>query len=226
MHAEEPLAEALARTDEVHITVRGRRTGRPITVPVWFVYQEDTVRLLPAHGTRSQWFRNLLADPTITLRAGGHKITRQARPVVDAARAQELRARFEARYGAGQVARYYAPSDALVEVSLRAAGTQPPGRPEQAQEEVGMAELEKKYEVRRIADSATVDDGFVLRVLKDPAGWLAAWYYASITRNTRLRDELRGWLMRNQPTDATLGTEGGQNRDLLLDVERIVREAA
>lgn len=89
-----------------------------------------------------------------------------------------------------------------------------------------MRGLERKYEVRRVSDNAEVDDGFVLRVLKDPAGWMAAWYYASLTRNEQLRREMREWLRSNVPTEATLGTEGSANRDLLMDIQRVLAEAA
>jgi hypothetical protein len=84
-----------------------------------------------------------------------------------------------------------------------------------------MAGLERKYEVRRVADGAAVDDAFVLRIRKDPAAWMAAWNYATSTRNGELRRDMERWLRENVPTAESLGTEGQINRDLLTSIMQI-----
>ena len=40
--AEDALAHALKKRRQISITVVGRRTGRPIKIPVWFVFEANT----------------------------------------------------------------------------------------------------------------------------------------------------------------------------------------
>ena len=65
----EEFKEALKRTDEIQLTVTGRRSGRKISHPVWFVQENNTLYLLPVKGSDSEWFKNVLENPTITLTA-------------------------------------------------------------------------------------------------------------------------------------------------------------
>ncbi|MFQ5861384.1 MAG: hypothetical protein ACE5IG_07560 [Dehalococcoidia bacterium] len=85
-----------------------------------------------------------------------------------------------------------------------------------------MAELGTRYHTVRVEDDAPVDDGFVLRVRKDPVGWLAAWYYASLTYNAELGTALRQWLLQNTPQEESLGSEGQVNRQALDNVKAIL----
>jgi len=112
------LQQALRRRKEISITVRGRRTGRRITLPVWFVLEDGTLWLLPVAGSRSQWFRNVLAHPTLGIRAGSRRRTVRGEPVTGRARVRPVVARFREKYGRTDVARYYARFDAAVRVPL------------------------------------------------------------------------------------------------------------
>lgn len=116
--AAEALLKSLRRRKEIKITVRGRRTGRKITLPVWFVLDDSTLWLLPVSGSRSQWFRNLLANPTLVIHAGEHRATTTARPVTGRARVRPVVERFREKYGPADVARYYSRFDAVVQVAL------------------------------------------------------------------------------------------------------------
>ncbi|HEX2030225.1 MAG TPA: nitroreductase family deazaflavin-dependent oxidoreductase [Actinomycetota bacterium] len=53
-----------------YLTTRGRRTGGSHTIEIWFGVRDETVYLLSGGGDRSDWVRNLLADPVATLRIG------------------------------------------------------------------------------------------------------------------------------------------------------------
>jgi deazaflavin-dependent oxidoreductase (nitroreductase family) len=116
--AGDPFIQALRSRDEITITTVGRRTGRAITHPVWFVLERGRVWLLPTRGRRNHWFRNLLANPTLTVRAGRYRRTLTARPLQNRAAARRVAGRFRARYGRDQVAQYYTGFDAAVEVRL------------------------------------------------------------------------------------------------------------
>jgi len=116
--ADEDFIKALEITREVEITVTGRRSGRAISLLVWFAREGDTLYLVPVTGTDSNWYRNVLKTPAIRLVAGGAQLAARATPVTGPARVGEILDRFRAKYGAGDVARYYPKPDAAVEVPL------------------------------------------------------------------------------------------------------------
>ena len=53
-----------------YLTTRGRRTGRPHTIEIWFVVVGASAYLLAGGRERADWVRNLIADPDVTLRVG------------------------------------------------------------------------------------------------------------------------------------------------------------
>jgi deazaflavin-dependent oxidoreductase (nitroreductase family) len=110
--------QSLRRRKEISITVRGRRTGRAITLPVWFVLEDGTLWLMAIHGPRTPWFRNVQADPTIVLTAGRHRRRVTGTPVTGRAAVRPVADRFRAKYGRADVARYYPRVDGAVRISL------------------------------------------------------------------------------------------------------------
>ena len=57
-----------AEADNGYLTTRGRRTGRPHTVEIWFAVADDVIYLLSGSGGKSDWCRNLAADSSATFR--------------------------------------------------------------------------------------------------------------------------------------------------------------
>ncbi|MFL5800053.1 MAG: nitroreductase family deazaflavin-dependent oxidoreductase [Actinomycetota bacterium] len=55
-----------------YFTTTGRRTGDPHTIEIWFGMPDDgrALYLLSGGGDRSDWVRNLMADPAVTVRIG------------------------------------------------------------------------------------------------------------------------------------------------------------
>jgi len=51
------LKERLSRYNEINLTVTGRKSGRAITNPVWFVFEDDKLYLLPVKGSDTQWYK-------------------------------------------------------------------------------------------------------------------------------------------------------------------------
>ena len=62
----------LTSTDEIELTVTGRSSGRKTTRPVWFVQEGKSLYLLPVSGSDTEWYKNMLKNPTIMLAADGH----------------------------------------------------------------------------------------------------------------------------------------------------------
>ena len=49
------LKDRLSRYREINLGVTGRKSGRTISQPVWFVLDEDKLYLLPVRGSDTQW---------------------------------------------------------------------------------------------------------------------------------------------------------------------------
>jgi deazaflavin-dependent oxidoreductase (nitroreductase family) len=93
--------EALAATEFCYLTTRGRRTGEPHRIEIWFVAHDDGAYLL-SNSDRADWYRNLIADPTVTLEIAGQVRVTTAAPVdpADASNAA-VRPAMAAKYQAG-----------------------------------------------------------------------------------------------------------------------------
>ncbi|NES30781.1 DUF2255 family protein [Micromonospora terminaliae] len=110
--------DALDGVREVEITVTGRRTGRQITHPVWFVLDEDSVFLVPVTGSDSQWYKNVRQTPMIEVSANGMALSSSATPITEADRVNHVVELFKAKYGADTVESYYPKHDVAVQVPL------------------------------------------------------------------------------------------------------------
>jgi deazaflavin-dependent oxidoreductase (nitroreductase family) len=110
--------DVLKSTDEIELAVTGRKSGRKSSRPVWFVQEGDKLHLLPVTGSDSEWYKNVLKNPEITLAADGAKLTAKAKPITDPKKVREVVEKFRAKYGAGEVKKYYSKFDVAVEVPL------------------------------------------------------------------------------------------------------------
>ena len=65
------LKERLSRYRQINISVIGRKSGRTISIPVWFVLEGEKLYLLPVQGSDTQWYKNVLQNPSIRIDARG-----------------------------------------------------------------------------------------------------------------------------------------------------------
>ena len=113
------LKQALASTEEIKITVIGRTSGRKISHPVWLVEDAKALYLLPVKGSDTEWYKNVLKNRTITLAAKGARWTaRKVTLIKDRARVRKVADMFRAKYGAGDVKKYYSKFDVAVRIPL------------------------------------------------------------------------------------------------------------
>jgi len=112
------LMDRLSRYRQIRITVTGRKSGRDISIPVWFVLEGDTLYLLPVQGSDTQWYRNVLKNPKIRIDARGADAEFRAVPVTDAARVTTVVEKFRDKYGADDVKKYYSKFDVAVLVHM------------------------------------------------------------------------------------------------------------
>lgn len=113
------LRDRLSRYREINITVTGRKSGKPISNPVWFVLEVDKLYLLPVQGSDTQWYKNVLKNPAIRIEAGDATAEFQAVPVGDASKVSSVVEKFRKKYGASDVKKYYSKFDVCVLVPMR-----------------------------------------------------------------------------------------------------------
>jgi hypothetical protein len=112
------LKTALEGAREIEITVTGRTSGRQITIPVWFVQEGGAIYLLPVRGPDSDWYKNLVKNPTIRLAVDGAEYSTRVTPITEPARVSDIVNKFRAKYGSRDVAAYYSRPEIAVEVPL------------------------------------------------------------------------------------------------------------
>jgi hypothetical protein len=112
------FTQSLDGTNEIDLTVTGRSSGRETTRPVWFVRDADKLDLLPVTGSDSQWYKNVVASPTVRIVADGDEYAAPATPVTDPPKVAAIIDAFRAKYGADNVANYYPNPNVAVEVPL------------------------------------------------------------------------------------------------------------
>jgi deazaflavin-dependent oxidoreductase (nitroreductase family) len=108
------LKDRLSRYREMNITVTGRKSGRAISIPVWFVLEGDKLYLLPVQGSDTQWYKNVLKNPSIRIDARSAAAEVKAVPVTDAAQVSSVAEKFRAKYGTNDVKKYYSKFDVAV----------------------------------------------------------------------------------------------------------------
>jgi deazaflavin-dependent oxidoreductase (nitroreductase family) len=114
----QPFDQALTTAEEIGVTVTGRKTGQPSARSVWFVLEGPTLYLLPVKGTDTEWFKNLRVHPTLTLTADSAPWTGRAQTITAPGEVHEVVEKFQKKYGAGEVAKYYSKLDVAVRVPL------------------------------------------------------------------------------------------------------------
>jgi deazaflavin-dependent oxidoreductase (nitroreductase family) len=112
------LKERLARYRQIKISVVGRKSGKTISNPVWFVAEDDTLYLLPVHGSETQWYRNVLRNRQIRIDARGVGAEYRASPLTDAKAVNSVVEKFREKYGAKDVKKYYSKFDVAVLIQL------------------------------------------------------------------------------------------------------------
>jgi deazaflavin-dependent oxidoreductase (nitroreductase family) len=107
------LKDRLSRFREINVSVTGRKSGRTISNPVWFVADGGKLYLLPVKGSDTQWYKNVVKNPSIRIDARGEEAELQAAPITDAAQVASVVDKFRGKYGT-DVKKYYSKFDVAV----------------------------------------------------------------------------------------------------------------
>jgi deazaflavin-dependent oxidoreductase (nitroreductase family) len=114
MPTKNDLQDRLSRYRQIKISVIGRKSGRTISVPVWFVLEDEKLYLLPVQGSDTQWYKNVLQNPEIRIDARGAGAEYRAVPVTDGKAVKSVTEKFREKYGARDVKKYYSKFDVAV----------------------------------------------------------------------------------------------------------------
>jgi hypothetical protein len=112
------LKERLTRYRQIKLSVIGRKSGRTISIPVWFVLEGEKLYLLPVQGSDTRWYKHVLHNPSIRIDARGQEAEFRAVPLTDAKSVSSVVEKFRKKYGAKDVTKYYSKFDVAVVVEV------------------------------------------------------------------------------------------------------------
>jgi hypothetical protein len=121
------LKDHLSRDHEINLSVTGRKSGKTISQPVWFVWDDDNhndndndkLYLLPVRGSDTQWYKNVLQHSSIQIDAGGADAEFRAVPITDQMGVLSVIEKFRTKYGTSDVKKYYSKFDVAVVAQMR-----------------------------------------------------------------------------------------------------------
>jgi len=78
-----PDLKTLAEADFCYLTTRGRVSGRPHSIEIWFALHGHTLYMLSGGRDRSDWVKNVLRSPAVQVKINTTVFSGQARLVDD-----------------------------------------------------------------------------------------------------------------------------------------------
>jgi hypothetical protein len=112
------LHKKLNIANEITLSVKGRKSGRDIARPVWFVHEGNILYLLPVQGSDTNWYKNLLAYPTLKISVNGLEISESGKSITESKSVDNIVNKFRSKYGASDVKKYYPKHNVAVEVDI------------------------------------------------------------------------------------------------------------
>jgi deazaflavin-dependent oxidoreductase (nitroreductase family) len=112
------LKNRLTKHREIDISVIGRKSGRTISIPVWFVFEDGHLYLLPVQGSDTQWYKNVQKKPSIRINVGDVSAESKVVLITDAKQVASVVEKFRAKYGTNDVKRYYSKFNVAVLVQM------------------------------------------------------------------------------------------------------------
>jgi deazaflavin-dependent oxidoreductase (nitroreductase family) len=73
-----------ADVENCYLTTRGRKSGNPHEIEIWFGVHGPSLYLISGNGPTAHWYMNLVADPQVSVRIEGDTRIGRARVVIDA----------------------------------------------------------------------------------------------------------------------------------------------
>jgi len=86
--------QELNSASEITLSAKGRKSGRDIPRPVWFVHEGNTLYLLPNYGSDTNWYKNFLANQTLKISVSDEEISARGKPITDSSRVRDVMSKF------------------------------------------------------------------------------------------------------------------------------------
>jgi deazaflavin-dependent oxidoreductase (nitroreductase family) len=90
----------------LQLTTIGRTSGALRTVTIWYVYG-DRLYVQSGKNGRTDWYRNLLKTPAVTVKIGEREMRGRATPVEDPAEAARVHELFKQKYLSARVMSWF-----------------------------------------------------------------------------------------------------------------------
>ena len=81
-----------------YLTTRGRVTGKPHEIEIWFVLHEGALYIMSGNMERSDWVKNLLKEPHVSLRIAGQTFPAHAALLDDKTLEEIVRMKMATKY--------------------------------------------------------------------------------------------------------------------------------
>jgi hypothetical protein len=88
-------------------------------MPVWFVWDDKNLYLLPVQGSDTQWYKNARKNPSIRINVSGVEAEFNVAPITDPVLVSSIVEKFRHKYGARGVKKYYSKFDVAVLAQAR-----------------------------------------------------------------------------------------------------------
>jgi deazaflavin-dependent oxidoreductase (nitroreductase family) len=90
--------EKVANESTVELTTVGRKSGKPHTKPIWFVYDQGRLYLQAGKEGKTDWYQNLKKNPEMILKIGMVTFNGKAKLIDDPKEAERIHELFSKKY--------------------------------------------------------------------------------------------------------------------------------
>jgi deazaflavin-dependent oxidoreductase (nitroreductase family) len=90
--------DAVDGGSEVRLTTVGRSSGKPRSVSIWFVRDQDRLYVQSGKDGETNWYRNILANPEVRLEFDSLQLTGRAVPIDDDTETARIHDLFRSKY--------------------------------------------------------------------------------------------------------------------------------
>lgn len=90
--------EKVASQSEVKITTIGRKSGKPHTKPIWFVYDQGHFYIQSGKKGKTDWYQNLKKNPELKLKIGDLVFSGKAKFIDDEKETERIHGLFREKY--------------------------------------------------------------------------------------------------------------------------------
>jgi len=96
--------EKVADQSTVELTTTGRKSGKPHTKPIWFVYDQGKLYLQSGKEGQTSWYQNLKKNPQMTLKIGTVTVNGKAKFINDPKETERIHELFSKKYLMARIA--------------------------------------------------------------------------------------------------------------------------